>query len=164
MTFVSGQRLTAAALNDLLVDTVIRKAAVETVTSSTTVQNDDDFSVTLDPGTYLITVYAHTSGVEAGDIKTRWAVTGTMYISRRCIGAAVAMTDRESTTMIHKTTSYDTEQSYGVDSTGTTLLIEKLHVEVSVAGDLTFQWAQATSNTTGTALSTASTMEIRRVA
>ena len=49
---------------------VIKKAALESVTSSITPQDDDDFTVALDAGkTYLIQLRAAPGGAAAGDVR-----------------------------------------------------------------------------------------------
>lgn len=143
---------------------VLRKASAESVTSSAAIQDDDDLRITLAAGTYYVDCYLHVSGVEAGDIRVAWAFGGTATIARSCTGAAEAITDRESALSVHRGNTYTTEQVYGVDTTGSTIVHENLHLEVTASGLLKLQWAQGTSNGTATTLSTASRMTVWRIA
>lgn len=142
----------------------IRKQSTESVTSSTTVQDDDDFTFTLPVGTFEILMVLHVSAAEAADIKVVHTFSGTALTTRSCIGAALAMTNREDTNAIFRGASLTTEQSYGVDATGATVVMEILHAEVTVAGTWQVKWAQVASSATATSCSTASRMRIQRVA
>lgn len=155
-TFAAGEQPTADNLNAIFDQTMTRKAAIESVTSSTAIQNDDDFSWSLAAGTYLVFVWLHLNGLEAGDFKCAWANTGTMTIARSSFGPAAATTDRESTLMVTRGNTSTTEQTYGVDTTGSTVVKEELLVIVDVAGTLTLRWAQGTSSGTATSVTTAS--------
>lgn len=142
----------------------IRKPVAESVTSSTAVQNDDDLTFDLDPGSYEIMLVLHVSAAEAGDIKVVHTFSGTATTARSCIGAEVAMTDRETTNAIFRGVTLATEQAYGVDATGTTVVLEIMHTEVTVAGTWNVQWAQNASSGTATTCSTASRIRVMRVA
>lgn len=142
----------------------IRKANTESVTSNTTVQDDDDFTFALPVGSYEILMILHVSAAEAADIKVVHTFSGTTTTARSCIGAALAMTDREDTNAIFRGVTLATEQSYGVDATGTTVVMEIMHTEVTVAGTWQVQWAQVASSATATSCSTASRMRITRIA
>lgn len=163
-TFTAGEQPTADNMNDIFNQSLIIKAAPETVTSSTALQDDNDFSTVLGVGTWLIWLWAHVSGVEAGDIDMRWDFDGTGTIYRSSVGPTEAMTDRESCSMVMRGNVYDTEQRYGIDTTGSTVIKEELCVVVTIAGTLKLRWAQGTSNGTGTELTTASRMWILNVA
>lgn len=164
MTFSAGQKVTAALLNAIVTRQFIAKASAEAVTSSTVLQDDNDFQVTLDPGTYLVQAYIVASAAEAGDLKTAWTHSGTMTVIRYCAGPAEASTDRQSTLMVHQAASETTAIPYGIDGTGTTLVRETLYVTCTATGTLKLQWAQNTSSATATTLTTSSTLFSEKVA
>jgi len=163
-TFLAGEQPTPDNMNDIFDQTLLTKAAPEAVTSSTALQDDDDLSVALGVGTHLVWLWCHVTGDEAGDVDVRWNFDGTGTILRSSIGPAEAMTDRESCTMVMRGNLFDTEQRYGIDTTGSTLIKEELCVAVSVAGTLTLSWAQGTSNGTATEFTTATRMWVVNVA
>jgi hypothetical protein len=163
-TFAAGEQPTADALNAIFDVSMIRKAASESVTSSTVVQDDDDFSIELDPGTYIVWLWCHVSGASNGDFKCLWANTGTMTIGRSCNGPTVGTTDRNATAVCMYGTGSGTAVTYGNDGSGTATVREELMVIVDVVGTLKFQWAQGTSSATATTLSTASRMLVMSVA
>lgn len=162
-TFTAGEQPTADNLNAIFDQSIIRKAAAESVTSSTTAQNDDDFSVALPVGKYLVWIWLHCTGATAADIKTVWSNTGTMTILRSCLGAQTGTADRQATTVTVQGSNSTTEVPYGCDGAGTTVVREELYVDVTVTGTLTLQWAQNASSGTATNLSTASRMWIVNV-
>jgi hypothetical protein len=162
--FAAGEKPTAAKLYSIYTPVFIRKSAPESVTSSTTLQDDNDFSVTLSEGTYLVWMWAHTSGAAAGDFKVAWANTGTMTITRSTNGPTSGTTDRSDTNVSLYGTAYTTAITYGLDGSGTSVVREELMVIVTATGDLTMQWAQGSSSGTATTMSSASRMLVLPVA
>jgi hypothetical protein len=141
----------------------VRKSASEDVTSSTSLQDDNHLQVTLPIGTFSVECFLHAEGVEGGDIRVAWSRTGTMTISRTSIGPDSSMFDRESTNLVMRGNLYDTEQIYGVDTTGVVAIHESMNCAVTASGVLQLQWAQGTSDGTATTLSIASRLYVRRV-
>lgn len=143
----------------------VKKAATETVTSSTTIQNDDHFVWTLNPGTYRVEAFLHASGATAGDIKTAWSFSGTVVnTGRSCFGPQVGTADVSASTVRSSGHGIATEINYGLDAALATVIHEDLYLEVTVAGTLRLQWAQNGSSGTGTSLSAASRVIITRLA
>ncbi|MGV1010413.1 MAG: hypothetical protein ACOYBY_17740 [Dermatophilaceae bacterium] len=158
MTFLAGQIPTAAELNAIVTRRFIAKAAAESVTSSTVLQDDNDLQVALTNGTYLIDARIVASAAEAGDLKLAWTHSGP------CTGPAEATTDRQSTLMLRQAASETTVIPYGIDGSGTTYVGEELYVIVTAAGTLKLQWAQNTSSATATTLTTSTTLFSEKVA
>jgi hypothetical protein len=148
---------------------VIKKVATENVTSSTTFQNDDDFSVSLEAEkVYRIQVYLAVSGAQAGDIKVMWVMTGgvAQYTGRHCRGPATGSTDNTTTTMRMTTASMGASIPYGCDAATNGSVHEDMLVETTTAGTagtLTMQWAQNASNATATSVGAASFMVVEEV-
>jgi len=145
----------------------IQKTAPETVTSSTTVQNDNHFVLALPVGLWRIELFLHVFGhATSGDIRTRWTNTGTMTArGRSVIGPAAATTDVRdgNTNASAPATQFSDEVVCGCDATTRGVVKEDIEVEVTVAGTLTFQWAQGTSSATGTTVDTDSRMFITKL-
>lgn len=130
----------------------VYKTATEAApVSSTTPQNDDELFATLGVGRWRVEFIGHaTSASTTPDIATNWTFTGTTtQVSRDGMGPAQAMTDpRAATTFRSTAQGIGTQAGYGVDPAFTTSLREDLFLNVSVAGLLTLQFSQATSNAT----------------
>ncbi len=145
----------------------ISKAANETVTSSTAMQDDDDFvGIALEAGKYYwITAILHASGAAAGDVKVGWTTTATISdTGRSCIGPSTGTADvTASAVMRCSNHAYTTAIAYGIDGAASTCIMEHLRFYCDVAGTLTMQWAQNTSNATGTTLSAASYLTIEEL-
>ena len=149
---------------------VIKKAANESVTSSTTFQDDNDFSIDLDAGkTYRIETFLSVSGATAGDIKVAWVLTGgvAQLSARHCRGPAVGPADVTATTIrdsVHNLTT--TTISYGTDNATNSAIFEDFLVETTTAnasGTLTMQWAQNGSSATSTTISASSYVVVTEV-
>jgi hypothetical protein len=148
---------------------VIKKAANESVTSSTTVQNDDDFSVSLEAEKiYAIDLYLTVSGAAAGDYKGQWAVTGGVvgYTSKMCLGPESGTASVSATLVFARSVGVTSPVTYGVDGTNNSMISEHFLAETTTAGTagtLTLQWAQGTSSATATIVGSGSYMVITEV-
>lgn len=142
----------------------IRKAEATSVASDTTVNDDPHLQVTLPVGHFEMLIWLHVAAAEAGDLKVVHNFSGSVVAARSCFGPAATMTDREDTNAIFRGITMSTEQTYGIDATGSTVVHEALHIEVSSGGLWKVQWAQAASSATNTTLSTASRMRVTRLA
>ena len=147
---------------------VIKKNALESVTSSTTLQNDDDFIVSLEASrVFLIHLFLVIVGNTSGDIKLDWTVTGgvAQYTARNCLGMATAGTNAFNTSVRVTSHALTTAVDYGTE-TGDGIIQEDFLVETVTAGTsgtLTLRWAQNTSNATATSVSAQSFMTIEEV-
>lgn len=161
LAFVSGQLLTASALN-ALIPTRIIKASNQTVTSSTVLVNDSELAVTLTAGyTYRISLGLIANGATAGDIKLAWAITSgtmTMVGARLSTGPGASTTTTADTTarVSAAQTSLTLAVSYGTDGTLQAGINEELMIAVTVTGVLTLQWAQNASSATATTVGSGS--------
>jgi hypothetical protein len=160
MAVYAGQVITAA--DAPAKPQYIVKASAENVTSSTTLQDDNDIVFSLDANkVYEVRLHASASGATAGDIKTAWAVTGgaAQLTLRECIGPGTAVTDVTASATIRVSRhSLTSSVSYGVDGTAVTSAIaERFLIETTTAGTagtVKLQWAQNASSGTATTLST----------
>lgn len=157
MVVLAGQKVRASDFRSVRVKS---KAAAESVTSSTTLQNDDDLVIpTLEVGkSYSVWAFLAASGAAAGDIKTSWSWAGTATkFSRSCLGPTTGTTDITNTSMRAARHGAATAIPYGLDGSLESLIMEQLTIEtVTVAGSLQLQWAQNTSSGTASTLNTTS--------
>lgn len=151
---------------------VIKKAATETLSSSTTLQDDDDFSVDLDADkTYQVELHVIATGAASpGDIKIAWAVTGGVaaLTNRHSDGPAVGTTDATSSALMRASGAHGltTAVAYGTDGTNGSKIVEDFLVETTTAGTsgtLTMQWAQNSSSATATGVNGSSFLVITEV-
>lgn len=152
---LAGERIRAG---DFAGKTYVRKGTTESVTSSTTVQNDDQLVVALAVGTWEVEFFLAVTGASGGDVRTAYTNTGTMsFLGRFCSGAGATTGDIADGTLQSTVRSITTEVVYGLTSTTTQMFIrERILVEVTVAGNLQLQWAQGTSSGTATVMNTSS--------
>lgn len=150
-------------VTDFVVPQYIRKAASESVTSSATLQNDDDLLAALPVGIWRVQLWLTATGATAGDIKTTWTTTGTMTgIGRSCLGPNLSTTTNLDGGILLGGFALTSTVNYGL-SAANHAIHEDLLLDVSVAGTLQLQWAQQTSSGTATTLSTSSRMYITQV-
>jgi hypothetical protein len=171
LTWYGGERITAAKLNARL-PIYVPKSVAETVTSSTTLQDDDELVVTLSAGrSYDIElVLAVTTGTTGADVKLAWATTGTVTqtSTRACFGPGRFTKDAAAETS-NTASPYDsgmvrasrhnltTSVAYGTDGSTASAILEKFTVSGGVSGGtLRLQWAQNVSSATATTVSTSS--------
>lgn len=139
------------------------KAANETVTSSTTVQHDDDLAWTFTAtGLYRIEFVIVAYG-DTGDLKTAWScgsgVAGTKYADgpadATAAGTAPGFTSRTNTAVRRSTHGFATTCAYQLQAPSLgTWVREWSLVTISdvsgVNGVVQLQWAQNTSSGTAT--------------
>jgi len=133
----------------------IRKAASESVTSSTTLQDDNHLTVALEPGLYRATLALEVTANASGGIKVALATTatnalleGAVYLSN---GAVTAWAD-----------TFGTAAGHTVAYAGEPVVIEVMF-GLADAGTVKLQWAQNASFGTATTLETGSMMFIERI-
>jgi hypothetical protein len=171
-TWAVGELVSAADLNEQVRDNLLaigqhyklRKTADESVTSSTTLQNDDTFVFAVGASTvWAVEGHFFYEAASAGGIKIVWVLPASSGFGR--ISA-----------LVHTSTS--TIQSLGADSAeapiganvgngagSPRLLRVSSLLEIGVnAGNAQFQWAQNTSNGTATKLLTNSFLVAHRIA
>ncbi len=144
-----GQRLTAV------------KPSNETVTSSTTLQNDDHLTVTLDANSvYRIYMCLIFGGVTAGEIKTSWTTPASATGFKSCMGPGSDSTSRDAgatTTMRYGIHNFTTTVNYGCNDTSLFVhAIEQGIVTTTTGGTFVLQWAQQASSGTGSIMAAGS--------
>jgi hypothetical protein len=165
---LAGEDILATDITEVTVK-YINKPGNESVTSSTTLQNDDDFVVTLQPGTYNIRLILHWMGASvaaaAGDIQTAWTNTGTMtLLSRTGLGGGTNFVSATEMPVRLQGAALATALTWQGNATNSNTLIEELLITVTVAGNLQLQWAQHTTpSATATTVTTRSVMYITNV-
>jgi hypothetical protein len=172
MPQLAGEDILAS---DIQYPRVLSKAASESVTSSVTLQADDDFSFTLTPGLYRIEAFLHASNAvttDNGDIRIAWAiVSGTMTgLGRSCTGAGPASTNNTGDTVVagsgimrYSGHGLATAVIYGITDDAAGVIIEDQLLQVTVTGVFQMQWAQGTSSATPTSISVASRVYITQL-
>lgn len=161
--------LTASDLNDAIqacIPMCVVKGTTESVTSSTTLQDDDELKLTLPVGTWLIRTELTVGGATAGDIKIAYSTTGTMtHLGvRNYYGAATSTSNTGDTTVrANGGNAITTGVPYGTDGSNRSAIRESFVLDVTVSGDLTVQWAQNSSSATATQVFAGSYMTATQV-
>lgn len=165
----AGARLTPTLLTGGL-PVVALKTAAESSTTSTSFKNDAELVYPLEANaTYIVDAWlvAHQTidAATAIDLNTEWSVPSGASGGKWCLGPAVAMTNRESTTMVSSFHLHSTDRRYGCDASGDTVAIhEHLIVKTTTAGDLQFRFAQDTTNANPAVIADNSHLIIQRIA
>lgn len=132
----------------------LKKAAAEGRTSTSFVNDADFVNLALPVGVWEVRMYLTATSTVAGtgDIKVTWNFSGTATTVRSCFGPGNDSTVAgEVATSVNSTgVAIGSTAQYGVSSAGQAAGIhEELHVDVTVAGNLTMQWGLiAASGTT----------------
>lgn len=166
----AGQRLTAAVLSELIPDKIVKAASTDRAATTTLADDPELQGLTLAAGTYEIHVLLlATSLSSAPDIKTTWEFTGTWTVPVRALngpgttatGGATANTEWRADGQ-----AANSAAAYALAATSDYSVIrEEAHdVVVTVAGDLSVQWAQQTSDGTATSVKPGSYLSARRIA
>lgn len=178
-TWVSSEVVTAAQMNAHIRDNLnaingfVRKTADESVTSSTTLQNDDHLLYTIDAtGTYLFDawLFANSAADNAGDIKYGFSFpTGTVIFGGVGLVDTVTTGSSGSDQAIAFTTptSGSSAISYATSnlSAGFATMVYVHGILIATAtGTLRLVWAQNSSNASATTLKSGSHMLVRQVA
>lgn len=163
---LAGNRITAQLMDSMLADVVV-KAANESVTSSTTFQDDDELFVTVEANAqYKIRLYLLYSSSDAGDIEIGW--TGPSGATMDW-GMTAASNNTTSVTTVPNMTLpgrliSETNELGGSGGSSITGIIEGTLTTSSTAGTLQFRWTQGTSDATATIVRAGSTLSARRIA
>jgi hypothetical protein len=152
--FSDDEVLDGAAVNRYWVQQVhALKTADETVTSSTTAQNDDHLLVPLLASTkYWVEFFIIYDAVQAADLKIQWSVPAgsTLRWTHGGLGTSVTTTIGEVSRLFRDHTQIGTIG--GPSASGGTLAVVSGEGWIDVGGtpgNLQFQWAQNASNATG---------------
>jgi hypothetical protein len=130
----------------------IIKTVNQSVTNSTTLVNDNKFTITF-PGNsiYEIVLVLGIAG-DGGDFKCKWAVSGgvAQLTTRALYGTAYDVAYPYTATVQSISRNLADTINYGTNATYGTTVIERFLVTVPTSGTLTFQWAQDNANATPT--------------
>ncbi len=138
------------------------KNAQEQVTSSTTLQDDDDLTVTLpDAGFYAFTAFIRfNTGATAGiDLKQAFSFSGTVTNS----GYAWHSTENTGSTQADRVGAITSTTVVTTPANSTTDVLIHGFLRVSTSGTFTYQWAQNVSNATALTVFFGSWLEVRRL-
>jgi len=162
----AGMRMTADILDSMLPDTV-RKGTTETVTSSTTLQNDDELFVSVEANaTYQVDLsLIHSSGT-SGDIKITFDGPSGASMTWGAIGAHINETSSTTVTAVNMQGRAITETTEfgGGNLAAMTAYVSGTLVTSGTAGTLNFQWAQRVSDPAATQVRAGSSLIVRRIA
>ena len=164
--YATGDVPSASAVNQWFVNvTAAYKTATESVTSSTTLQDDDDLHVTVDASTvYDVSLVMFYDAATAGDIKVGFtypaSATGTF------IATGIDPAGSSSAGDVTASADIATAFNFGGIGTGTTVAahIKGLLTVAGTAGTLQVQWAQVSSSGTATRVFADSYLTLRRIA
>jgi hypothetical protein len=156
----AGEIIDAADINALNTYYVV-KAADEAVTSNAVLQNDDDLAADLSVGIWLLEAHTLTSGAQAADVQTAWTTTGTITcLSRSILAPSATATDVSGAAALPRMQSISLTLTQniriGTDGSNTGYGIERLILDVDVAGTIQLQWAQFVSTGSATNMRTGS--------
>ena len=148
-----------------------RKTADESVTSSTTYQNDDELSLSvIANAVYEFRAMIIYEGATAGDIKTQWTMpTGaTQYwVANDHPANATLATDSTDKGYIISTGASPVGSTSGAIGTGAANALVAVHTGLlvmgSTAGTFRLQWAQDTSSGTATKVKVGSFVTLQRI-
>jgi len=166
--FAAAEVVTDTKMDQLAVD-FVRKTADESVTSSTTMQNDDHLLATIGAaGTYVIdlVLIGSSAANSAGDIKLGFTFpAGTLTMrwigpDPATTGGAVAQAKFHGAT---DSSSPSTAIDFGLTTTTQTIIGRGLFIATG-AGTLQLQWAQFASNANASNLITNSHLIVKQVA
>lgn len=164
LTWLAGEKMTAAKMNARLAIYVDKSAGAQSIASSTLLTNDTALVLTLLPSrVYEVTCHLSVTGPSAADIKLQWVLgTGvTGVIERAARGPTLSTTDvtggatAATTVGVNRASSshaFTTFNSYGLDGTNPSDVVEQFVVSTAASGTMTLQlqWAQRVSDAVAT--------------
>lgn len=165
-----GDLVTADLLQSMVPKYYI-KASVESRNTTTTLANDSDLvSIALAVGTYEIELlgFFTLSTTTAQKIKTQWAFTGTWSAPVRSIvgpgSAQVALTtDATETNLRASATNVDATYDASTSTAFSCFREWTSNAVVTVAGNLSLQWAQSASSGNNTNLQAGTAFRVRQI-
>lgn len=169
--YAIGQRVTADLLSTLAsyIPVSYTKAATDARASTTTLADDPELKdIPLAIGSYEIelTLY-HLAASTTPKLKTRWAFTGTYGTPLRGIigpGSTNVAAPGAVTPSAFGVWTVAQDAGYGTDTGGRFSMAREYVADltVTVAGNLSLQWAQVTSNASSVSVCAGSTFKIRK--
>lgn len=161
-----GQKLTATLL-DGFVPTVYKKAGSDTRTSTAAVTDDPELTgIALEIGSYDLSAVIYFTGT-TGDIQMRFGFTGTYggLVGWTGPSPGTELLDHTAATMRNNAAPPGNAQTFGHNSASVYAVVRVDGiVDVSVAGNLSLQWGQQTSDVTATGVMGESFIRVNRIA
>jgi hypothetical protein len=158
---ITGQRL-----RDGLPQYVIKDSSIA-MTSSTTYKDDEELVYALVANAiYEPEFILAPGGSTTGDIKTRWSVPSGATGFRWCTGLGSTATSRDNAAAIKMAVhAFSSDCVYGTVSTTSVGAAREIGTITTgaTAGNLRLQWAQNTSDATGSEILAGSYLRIRRI-
>jgi hypothetical protein len=134
---------------------VVRKTAAETVTSSTTLQDDNHLFFTMTAnGVWAVRCFVLATSASNAAMRFNWSVPS---------GASYAFTAAAGSTGVVTQNSLNLAdfQTAGVGGQGLTAVFDGFVATAATAGDLRLRWAQSVSNVNGHTINVNSYLEYR---
>lgn len=162
--YSTGDVPTADEVNNWFVNVQhARVLATQSVTSSTTLQDDDYMVLSVDANAvYLVWCILDYSGAAAGDLKVlfRTPTSGSFYgQGTTLIGAATGQQDNQNMPI-----TGNSSDILGTTGTGRQIaMVMGQLITAGTAGNFKVEWAQNTSNATATQMHTGSWLSLMRV-
>lgn len=174
-TWVAGEKPPASTLNAHIranfnaINGFARKTADESVTSSTTLQNDDHLVYTISAaGTYLVDLYLFgTSAANAaGDLNVGFSFpAGTLHFAATGLGLTLGSGNDGTVTPPGLLSATSGTSVLGLGLSTSTLFIRVYAILIATgAGTLQFMWCQNSSNASASTLKSGSYMTVKQVA
>lgn len=161
-----GTTLTSGILASLLPD-VATKTAVEAVTNSITMQNDDEMFLSVEANaTYDVLLHLLYDSATAGDITIGWSGPSGAAMTWGMIGAQVNVTSSGTVPDVTMQTRIisEVQDLGGGASTGTYAVVHGTLTTAGTAGTLNFRWAQRVVSATSTNVRAGSQLILKRTA
>lgn len=163
--FLAGEEPTPEDLNGLILSA--RKTTTEGVTSSTTLQNDDELFVAAEvSAVYRVELFLLSDHGTAGKIKIGWTVPTGASLSWAVLGPATTEATNTAVASLNMQTRTTSEVASlgGSTSTGVLTLAFGTLIVGSTAGNLQLQWAQNATSVTATNVRSGSHLVLIRIA
>ena len=164
-TWVTGQVLTASDVNTWFVPKGAVKTAIESVTSSTALQNDDDLFLSVDANAqYFVSCMVYCDGASTGDIKINFtgpaSATFTGVVNGLALTGASGTDDQVASIELASAKSFGLAGGAGVPRP---LQVTGTLITAGTAGTFRLQWAQDTSDATATRVLPNSHLVLHRI-
>ena len=168
---ITAGKVSVADLQAMIDDYVI-KASATTRTSTTTVSDDPELvtPTLVANGIYLVEFVIRMAGLAAAGFKTQWSVPSGASGNKDCMGpgsANATEANGNTTELRWAVHGFTTAVAYTDPRNSASLqvpVIERSIVTLGgTAGTITLQWAQNSSNATGTVVAAGSYVRTRRI-
>lgn len=159
----AGEKVRASDVTDPFA----RKTATETVTSSTTLQDDDELFVSVEANSvYMVEALLCYDGATAGDFKFAFTLPSGATLNYGHMGTATTIAAATGNTVDNRQIIETDTLAAGAAGAGTILALPIWGILIisSTAGTMRLQWAQFASSATPTRMFAPSFLHLRKVA